>query len=67
MSQDTFTTSPSASLAGKTLAERILPKFEIITNLKALEKIEDRQKSLGSVTKEILKSRELAHQNEALK
>ena len=67
MSRDTFTNNQSASLASKTLAERILPKFEIVANLKALEKIEDRQKSLGSVTKEILKSREIAHQNKALK
>ncbi len=66
MSRDTIT-NPSTSLASKTLAERILPKFEIVANLKALEKIEDRQKSLGSVTQEILKIRELAHQNKSVK
>ncbi|MBS1956421.1 MAG: hypothetical protein JST89_19700 [Cyanobacteria bacterium SZAS-4] len=67
MSSDTITNGPTAPETTKTLAERILPKFEIVANLKALEKIEDRQRSLGSVTKEILKSRELAHQNMALK
>lgn len=67
MSRETITTGPSAPETSRTLAERILPKFEIVANLKALEKIEDRQRSLSSVTKEILRSRELAYKNEILK
>ncbi len=67
MRHDTITTESPAPLTSKSFAEYLLPKFEIVANLKELEKIEDRQKSLGSVTEEILKSRELAHQNVALR
>ncbi len=66
MINDTISNDPQTPSTSRTLAERILPKFEIVANLKALEKIEDRQRSLSSVTQEILKCRELAHQIEAL-
>ncbi|CAN5643098.1 hypothetical protein BH10CYA1_BH10CYA1_14020 [soil metagenome] len=66
MNRDTITIEFPAPLSTKSFAEYLLPNFEIVSDLKALERIEDRQKSLGSVTKEILKSRELAHQIETL-
>ncbi|MBI2809773.1 MAG: hypothetical protein HYX67_02925 [Candidatus Melainabacteria bacterium] len=69
MSHDPITTESPVLLTSKSFAksfaEHLLPKFEIVSNLKELERIEVRQKSLGSVTKEILKSRDLAHQNVA--
>lgn len=72
MSRDTataefITTAFPAPRSSKSFADYLLPNFEIVSDLKALERIEERQKSLCSVTKEILKSRELAHQNETLR
>ena len=64
MQRDTITIEFPAPISSNSFAEYLLPNFEIVSDLKALERIEDRQKSLGAVTKEILRSRELAHQNE---
>jgi len=48
-------------------SEKCLPKFQIVENLPLLQRIEDRQKHLAPLTDEILKSREKAHHNEALR
>ncbi|HEY9733585.1 MAG TPA: protein disulfide isomerase family protein [Drouetiella sp.] len=48
-------------------SENCLPKFQIVDNLHNLQKIENRQKQLEPLTSEILKSREKALKNQALR
>lgn len=68
MSSPTKTANSLDVECEKNLAsEKCLPKFQIVENLPLLQKIEERQKQLAPLTDEILKSRDKAHHNEALR